>query len=230
MGINTGIGDVHNLVWKILAVENKWAGDSLLDTYETERIPIAIANSLQSRQNEANIHRLGRSVFGEDNRSVEERMANSETRQDIQDAIRGNSDHFDSLDLQLGYVYGQPRDACKSISDFHPVCIPGARLPHAWVLSNGRTISTLDATSGHAFTLFTSLGFVEMQHLQIDQVPVEVVQVGRAILDGQEDWTRLMGLQDGVAGILVRPDQHILARVHSIEEVVIVLRTFLWGV
>ncbi len=211
-------------------MENKWACDSLLGTYETERIPIAIANSSQSRHNEANIHRLGRTVFGEDDRSVEERMANPEMRQDIQDAIRSNYDHFDSLDLQLGYVYGQPRDMRKSVGSFHPVCVPGARLPHAWVISSGRTISSLDATNAHAFTLFTSLGFVEMQKLQIDQVPVEVVQVGRAIIDEQGDWTRLMGLQDGVAGILVRPDQHILARVQSIEDVVIALRTFLRGV
>jgi len=37
MGLNTGVGDVHNLVWKLLAVRNGRAPASLLDTYEAER-------------------------------------------------------------------------------------------------------------------------------------------------------------------------------------------------
>ena len=40
-GMNTGIGDAVNLAWKLAAVLNGGAADSLLDTYETERIGFA---------------------------------------------------------------------------------------------------------------------------------------------------------------------------------------------
>jgi 2-polyprenyl-6-methoxyphenol hydroxylase-like FAD-dependent oxidoreductase len=40
-GMNTGIGDAINLAWKLAAVLNDQAPDSLLDSYEAERIPFA---------------------------------------------------------------------------------------------------------------------------------------------------------------------------------------------
>ena len=40
-GMNTGIGDAENLAWKLALVIGGRAADSLLDTYETERRPIA---------------------------------------------------------------------------------------------------------------------------------------------------------------------------------------------
>jgi 2-polyprenyl-6-methoxyphenol hydroxylase-like FAD-dependent oxidoreductase len=40
-GMNTGIGDAVNLAWKLAAVLNDGAADSLLDTYEPERIGFA---------------------------------------------------------------------------------------------------------------------------------------------------------------------------------------------
>lgn len=43
-GMNTGIGDGVNLAWKLAAVLQNRAGESLLDTYETERL--AFAHSL----------------------------------------------------------------------------------------------------------------------------------------------------------------------------------------
>eukprot|EP00890_Picochlorum_soloecismus_P004719 jgi/Picsp_1/5248/NSC_02610-R1_protein len=43
-GMNTGIQDAHNLAWKIAFVLKGICQDSILDTYETERKPVAIAN------------------------------------------------------------------------------------------------------------------------------------------------------------------------------------------
>ena len=40
-GMNTGIGDAVNLAWKLAAALNQQAADSLLDTYEIERIRFA---------------------------------------------------------------------------------------------------------------------------------------------------------------------------------------------
>jgi putative polyketide hydroxylase len=47
-GMNTAIGDGYNLGWKLTWVLNGWASDSLLDTYETERRPVAEHNLTRS--------------------------------------------------------------------------------------------------------------------------------------------------------------------------------------
>jgi bifunctional hydroxylase/dehydrase len=51
-GISAGLGDAVNLGWKLAAVVKGHAGDGLLDTYHTERHPVAariIANTLTQR-------------------------------------------------------------------------------------------------------------------------------------------------------------------------------------
>jgi 2-polyprenyl-6-methoxyphenol hydroxylase-like FAD-dependent oxidoreductase len=40
-GFNLGVGDAVNLGWKLAATVNGWAPDGLLDSYSTERMPIA---------------------------------------------------------------------------------------------------------------------------------------------------------------------------------------------
>jgi 2-polyprenyl-6-methoxyphenol hydroxylase-like FAD-dependent oxidoreductase len=40
-GMNTGMQDAFNLAWKLAGVVNGQAGDTLLDSYEAERIPVA---------------------------------------------------------------------------------------------------------------------------------------------------------------------------------------------
>jgi 2-polyprenyl-6-methoxyphenol hydroxylase-like FAD-dependent oxidoreductase len=44
LGLNTGVQDAHNLAWKLAAVLRAEAGPDLLDTYETERRPVARIN------------------------------------------------------------------------------------------------------------------------------------------------------------------------------------------
>ncbi|XP_010519667.1 PREDICTED: uncharacterized protein LOC104799053 isoform X2 [Tarenaya hassleriana] len=50
-GMNTGIQDAHNLAWKIAALVKGTAQSSILNTYETERRPIALFNTSLSVQN-----------------------------------------------------------------------------------------------------------------------------------------------------------------------------------
>lgn len=51
LGLNTAIGDAANLAWKIAAVLAGQASDALLDTYETERMPVAARNVEHSLRN-----------------------------------------------------------------------------------------------------------------------------------------------------------------------------------
>ncbi len=57
LGLNTGVGDVHNLVWKLaVALKGEVAADqveTLLESYELERKPVAQRNCDVSRRNNA---------------------------------------------------------------------------------------------------------------------------------------------------------------------------------
>ncbi|MBT8220984.1 MAG: FAD-dependent monooxygenase [Bacteroidia bacterium] len=65
LGMNTGIADAHNICWKLRAVINGQARPTLLDTYETERKPIADQNTKESLFNYHKIFEVP-GVFGLD--------------------------------------------------------------------------------------------------------------------------------------------------------------------
>ncbi|BCS23026.1 uncharacterized protein APUU_31251A [Aspergillus puulaauensis] len=138
LGLNSGLGDVHNLAYKLAAVHQGWAGDAILNTYQTDRRQVALVNSEQSVKN-------GREIFGllkalgttDENVNV----ARQNLYRNIQDpaamveinkGIEGQREHFDNLNLHIGYVYGDT-EIPGHASVFNPVCVPGARLPHAWI-------------------------------------------------------------------------------------------------
>lgn len=51
LGMNSGIGDAHNLAWKLARVLRGESPEALLDTYETERRPVIQTNCDESRRN-----------------------------------------------------------------------------------------------------------------------------------------------------------------------------------
>jgi putative polyketide hydroxylase len=53
-GMNTAIHDGYDLGWKLAWTLHGWAGSQLLDTYEAERRPIAVANVNRSAQEHGN--------------------------------------------------------------------------------------------------------------------------------------------------------------------------------
>jgi len=82
LGMNSGIGDAHNLCWKLAMVIDGRAAPSLLDSYETERRPVVQTNCDESR---INFERVGEvaEAFGidvEDVQWVNEKLASSTMR------------------------------------------------------------------------------------------------------------------------------------------------------
>ena len=47
--MNTGVDDVANLSWKLAAMVQGWGGETLLDSYELERKPVAVRNTRAAR-------------------------------------------------------------------------------------------------------------------------------------------------------------------------------------
>ena len=151
VGMNTGIGDAIDLGWKLAAFEAGQAGEGLLDSYEIERKPIAVRNSVISANNSDKIDM----VMDEVPLEVDEDSERGEAaRAHLVPKIRWMSRQFNSAGTHLGYRYVDspvivpdgtpepPDDPAQVVSSTWP----GARAPHAWIGKDTsiRGQSTLD--------------------------------------------------------------------------------------
>ena len=97
LGLNTGVADVHNLVWKIAAVEAGWAEASILDTYEAERRPVAQFNCDQSLHNALKLSEVPMAFgftrdLGASGQLVADVLSDPERRAGVEDAIAAAGD------------------------------------------------------------------------------------------------------------------------------------------
>jgi 2,4-dichlorophenol 6-monooxygenase len=231
LGVNTGIADAHNLAWKIHAVEQQWAGPAFLDTYTAERQPIAIANAHQSALNQKKLYQLMRLTSDPSLRTEISALGNSATASCISSAIDANADHFDSINLQIGYQYGVAPPMAGRCDKYTARGSPGVRLPHAWIKRHGGQCSTLDLISSNSFTILAheDFGHAGLGHVKVGPalVPVGVLHVDKEFVDEEGTWSALMQIDsNGGGGVLVRPDQHIVRRVGSWQDVTVALEQF----
>jgi 2-polyprenyl-6-methoxyphenol hydroxylase-like FAD-dependent oxidoreductase len=207
LGLNTGLGDVIDLGWKLEAVQAGWAGPGLLDSYEIERRPVGQRNVAHADVSHANDReQTPHPAIADDSpegerarRALADAIVPAQTRKVITDG------------LALGYRYdlsplvvpdGTPAPP-DTVTDYHPTARPGSRAPHAW-LSEGR--STIDAF-GHGFVL------MRLGKVAPDPSPIE-----RAFAQRRVPLTVLPIDDPQVAAlyecplVLVRPDGHVAWR------------------
>ncbi|TPX10374.1 uncharacterized protein E0L32_008779 [Thyridium curvatum] len=141
LGLNSGLADAHNVAYKIAAVLNKWADSSILESYQSERRHIALVNSAQSVKNGKRIFSFLKTLGTAGIEDVEEARANlkrsvhNPAKQEmIAREVESQREHFDNLEIHIGYVYSSS-DIPANASSFTPKFVKGARLPHAWIKS-----------------------------------------------------------------------------------------------
>lgn len=150
LGLNSGLGDVHNLAFKLAYVLKGNASRSLLDSYEFERRHVAVVNSMQSVKNGKKIFRLLKTLGTEgtsDLQKARERLfatiKDPMKQEEISQGIEEQREHFDNLGLHIGYVYGD-RSVPENASLYTARFVPGARLPHCWMrVYHQRLLSSL---------------------------------------------------------------------------------------
>lgn len=205
-GMNTGVVDADNLAWKLAAVIQGWAEDGLLDTYESERRPVALANGEFSVTNALAMASTGigptASQFAAELESDDASVA-ADVRDRLKCAIPEQRPHFDQLELEIGYVYSHSGSG-------DPITEPvvGGRLPHKWISRGRETISTLDLL-GIGFTLITGTkgwSWVDSLREVGRSVPVTAHAVGRDF--EFTDPNDALPIADEGA-VLIRPDGHI---------------------
>jgi 2-polyprenyl-6-methoxyphenol hydroxylase-like FAD-dependent oxidoreductase len=154
-GMNTGVGDVTNLSWKLEAALRGWAGDRLLETYTQERLPIGKRNVDEAA---ARFH-LSESVEPTPH-ILEDSPAGEAEREQVGAGIRDRMLQPPSFGMQVGYRYddsplntpdGTPTPPVDRTT-YAATTRPGARAPDAWI---GEDHSILDLY-GRGFVLVRS--------------------------------------------------------------------------
>jgi len=211
LGMNTGMGDVNNLAWKLSACLQGWGGDRLLQSYTRERRPIAERNASVSTQNFNQLKSVV-DCTGILDESPEGEAVRSRIGAQITEATKTE---WETMGVHLGYRYeGSPilaTDGTQEPHDDHryyvPTARPGHRAPHAW-LAGGPTngLSTLDLF-GPGFVMLRlgpspqSCDMFE-RTARKRNIPLRVIDL---------DLPDLLELYE-VPLVLVRPDGHVAWR------------------
>ena len=209
LGMNSGIQDVHNLAWKIAFVLKGAADPRLLDTYETERRPVAEANLAWSLQNSKRFGELRVSLAERDTARTEELLS------DLRDAVI-------AIGQDLGFAYslgclvpdGSPAVDLNP-AEYEAQARPGHRAPAIWLGPRSRRISTIDLYD-RAFTLLIGAEGGAWRSYDPALFNLQIVQVGQdPLTDAETDLHVAYGISP-TGAVLVRPDGHVAWRSASL--------------
>ena len=214
-GMNTGIDDAANLSWKLAAVLQGWGGSNLLSSYEIERKPIAVRNTVAARELAKRMASIPISP------EMEDASADGEAaRQRAAAHLATFGETFASIGVQLGVRYdGSPiiaEDGPAPADDFiryTPSSVPGGRAPHVWLDASRRRGSSLYDRLGTGFTLLRLGGKIADTTTLEDAARVSGIPL--KIMDVTDEAARELYDRDLA---LIRPDQHIAWRGNSVPD------------
>jgi 2,4-dichlorophenol 6-monooxygenase len=238
LGSNTSVQDSYNLAWKLAAVLSGQAGPELLETYSTERAPIA--RQIVTRANRSS-REFGQffEVLGltdaeteeEMRAQIEERKHNTAKgrakREALVKAMELKNYEFNAHGVELGQFYestaviaggdGAMRPAPQRDPElyYQASTVPGSHLPHAWVGDTTHKVSTLDLAPYDTFTLITGIAGERWERAAAKvsdelNVPIKTVVIGpgREVTDIYYDWARIREIEEDGV-LLIRPDKFI---------------------
>ncbi len=212
-GLNTGMGDIDDLGWKLAATLQGWGGAHLLDSYEVERRPVGLRNISQAYTGHAdNRDRPSHPAIAENT------PEGAEARTHMREQIMASQPSMVLTDgIALGYRYdpspivwpdGTPPTP-DTISLYVPTARPGSRAPHAWI-SEG--FSTIDLFGGGFVLLRLGAGAPDGGAIENAfgrrEIPLKIV----AIADPE-----IARLYEKKL-VLVRPDGHVAWRSDTMPE------------
>lgn len=211
-GMNLGIADAVDLGWKLAGFVQGWAGETLLDSYETERRPVHQRTVAEAVANYATLsdHLIRADLDGD---TVEAGDARATIERQI---IGTKTREFHTLGIVLGSRYGgspvivsddsSPPPAHYAI--YSPSAHPGCLAPHTW-LSDG---SSLYDHLGKGFTLLR-LGDDDGLGVRIAE-QAAAFAVPFTVLDLREENLRELYCAPLT---LIRPDQHVAWRGAAVD-------------
>lgn len=232
LGMNNGIQDVNNLVWKIeLALKDEKKFNSLLESYDLERRPVG------RRVGQASLHNMRRHAFimdaalgmSPDNSAEQHREAImsyfNETHHDYEEKRRAVERTSKALDLEFkdtcaeaGWFYPSIDEATDEDHTPHlvkddklntgfalPSTAPGHKLPHVWVYRLGQKQPLRGLLPLDKLLLIADddPGWDMMESDLVDIQRVTTTGVCDGWAEPTQEWEGLLGDSEAV---LVRPD------------------------
>lgn len=237
LGLNTGIQDAHNLAWKLAEVLAGRASEALLDTYESERLPVsthgadwALLAFMNHTVIDAGIGLTAGAPVEVNTQAFHalfsDTLVGAALRARAETCINTQTWEFQAHDVEIGFSYADgavvtdgsdspPRD--PSGRNYVPTTRPGHRLPHSWVERGGSTISTHDLAGDGGWALITGAAgdaWIKAadqvgQQLGVDITAVSIGDGDCRDVDGT--WNAVRGITDAGA-VLVRPDNFVAFR------------------
>jgi 3-(3-hydroxy-phenyl)propionate hydroxylase len=193
-GANSGIQDAENVAWKLAAVLNGEAGDTLLETYNLERVQAADEN------------------IGHSTRSTDFIAPRSAAERRLRNAVLNLAPLTDfgrrminSGRLSTATVYDTPLSTPDEDA-FAGTARLGAPVPDAPVLASGVPAHLIERLSSGFELLYVKDG-------TRPEVPrgVKLTVIGEDIIDETGILAQRLDATPG-ASYLLRPDQHLCAR------------------
>jgi 2,4-dichlorophenol 6-monooxygenase len=237
LGLNSAVHDAQNICWKLAEVVNGRASDALLDTYESERQPVAIDNAdwaLQAFQNFACIdismglfpgappeaHMAAFATFFSDTR------LGAASRARFREVINTQRIEFQAHDVEIGYWYEDGAlvpDGTEAAerdpfgAEYHPTTRPGHRLPHAWLQDGENRLSTHDLIRPGGFALIAGADGADWVAAAQKIAAETGITIQARAVDGQDladsdgQWAQVNQIEP-TGAVFVRPDHHIAYR------------------
>jgi 2,4-dichlorophenol 6-monooxygenase len=240
LGLNSAAADVHNLTWKLAAVLAGRADDALLDTYETERRPVAARNvdwamftffnhlagqagwgvlpGLPAEANKAAFH----AVLADDP-AGHTRLAR------LKEFLHTQRAEYQARDIEMGYSYAGSAAIVADGTDDHardPLgceyvqsARPGARVPHVWFERDGNPTATHALLRPGAFLVLAGTDGSVWLEAAATVAAESGTEIDAYLVDGPTAaltdparvWESLRG-HDDAGVVMVRPDGHVLFR------------------
>ncbi|SLN71231.1 2,4-dichlorophenol 6-monooxygenase [Roseivivax jejudonensis] len=236
LGSNTSIQDSFNLCWKLAHVLKGRADPSLLDTYTTERAPVARQIVTRANKSLGDFPPIAMALGLPQAGSVEEMYANMAARKNetpeaatqraaLREAIAGTDYVYNAHGVEMNQRYEGPAivtdgSAPEVFADaelYHLASSrPGAPVPHCWLWrADGSRVSTKDLCGRGRFAILTGIGgdgwkdcAREVAERHGVDIDVCLIGPGQEFEDHYGEFAMLRGTTDSGA-ILVRPDFHV---------------------
>ncbi|MEP6547207.1 MAG: FAD-dependent monooxygenase [Gammaproteobacteria bacterium] len=188
-GGNTGIHDAHNLAWKIEMILKGHAAPRLLESYGSERKPVA--------------------QF-----TVEQAFARYVARTaPWLEAQHPPNPLVPDFDVELGYLYGG--DSVIHADPGETRGIRGSRAPHVWLTRSGKRVSTIHLTSNYLLLVGREgqdwIDAAADAAAGFNELPLDAWCVGTDLGDPDGIFPAAFGISSKGA-VLVRPDGFVAWR------------------
>ena len=206
MGLNTGLQDVDNLMWKVAYVVKGVAHPRILQTYAQERVP-AILNTMQWSLDILIIVATLQRV------NIDQLIKEGK----FQHHVEKQTGQLNKSGIDLGAIYQSPcvvSDQTPPVipaDHYQPHTFPGSRLPHIVLEHQGKTLSSLDLIQTQHIALFYDEDKKYLEEINFSSIPTTFISLGKEYTEKNPgEFAKLAKVAHPV--LWVRPDGHIAFR------------------